>query len=47
MADNDKFVNWSDPINLAQYLAELEKQGVVYIVIKETDGSHSVKITGF
>lgn len=45
--DNDKFVNIKDPVNLAQYLSELTKQCVNYKVIKETDGSWSVVITGF
>ena len=47
MRQNDQYVNFSDPINLAQYIAELTKQGVAYIVIKETDGSHSIRVTGF
>lgn len=47
MNKNDQYVNFVDPINLAQYIAELTKQCVAYIVIKETDGSHSVRVTGF
>lgn len=39
-------VNFSDPVKLAQYLAELERQGIMYAVCKEDDGSHSVLITG-
>jgi len=47
MNKNDQYVNFVDPINLAQYIAELTKQCVAYIIIKETDGSHSVRVTGF
>jgi hypothetical protein len=44
---NNQYVNFKDPVNLAQYIAELTKQHVAYIVIKETDGSHSVRVTGY
>ena len=44
---NDQYVNFQDPINLAQYIAELVRQNVAYIIIKETDGSHSVRVTGY
>ena len=47
MNNNDKYVNFMCPINLAKYLAELTKQVVEYRVIKETDGSFSVIIVGF
>lgn len=47
MNNNDKYVNFMCPINLAKYLAELTKQVVEYKVIKETDGSFSVIIVGF
>jgi len=44
---NDTYVNFSNPVSLAQYLVELTKQGAAYKIVKETDGSHSVAITGF
>jgi len=44
---NDRYVNFMDVKNLAIYLAQLTREGVAYHVIKETDGSFSVLITGF
>lgn len=46
MSEN-QYVNFKSPIELAQYLSELTKQCVTYIITKEIDGSHSVLITGF
>jgi len=44
---NDTYVNFTDPIKLAKYLAELTRQEVTYLVIRETDKSFSIRITGY